>query len=64
VPPSVSLFVCCAAVCFGLIHLRRVYCGGELGGRYRWSSALLLVILWIVYVIVSALRSYEIIAGF
>jgi hypothetical protein len=61
---SVALFVLCAAACFALVHYRRVYCGGELGGKLRWLSFSILVALWLTYVIVSALRSYQIIEGF
>ena len=57
---SVVVFTLCAITTIGLILVRR-RCGGELGGNtaFARASAALLVLLWFVYVTLSALKSYE-----
>jgi len=54
---SISIFAGCAFGCLSLLAFRRKYAGGELGGKYRWPSAIFLVTLWLSYVVVSALKS-------
>jgi len=59
---SVTLFCCEAALALGLMLLRRHRCvGGELGGprSTKIASTAFLVMLWVIYVAVSALEAYE-----
>ena len=62
---SVLLYTLCAALGLGLIMLRRFIpaMGGELGGppAFKYASAVFLVILWILYVLFSALQTYDVI---
>eukprot|EP00929_Paragymnodinium_shiwhaense_P054660 TRINITY_DN27408_c0_g1_i1.p1 TRINITY_DN27408_c0_g1~~TRINITY_DN27408_c0_g1_i1.p1 ORF type:complete len:729 (-),score=142.32 TRINITY_DN27408_c0_g1_i1:43-2229(-) len=53
---SVSLFASCAVVALLLLALRRVTCGGELGGPTgpKYLSAFFLVLLWLTYIGISA----------
>jgi len=55
---SVIVFCCCSLVCLGILYVRRVYVGGELGGPYalRVATAITLVSLWVIYVLVSSLK--------
>merc|ERR1711957_640792 len=53
---SVLVFASCAVVCMGLLLLRRLFAGGELGGP-RWlkyCSSVFLVLLWLVYISISS----------
>ena len=68
VPPgslsfSVIVFLCCSILCFIILGLRRYFIGGELGGPgyVRPISAALLFSLWIIYVLLVSLESYDII---
>jgi len=60
---SVLLYTICAVLGLGLIMVRRflpAMGGGELGGPNgaKYASAIFLVILWILYVVISALQTY------
>ena len=58
---SVTLFCCEAAMAIGLMLLRRhPRIGGELGGPrgFKVASSLFLFMLWVVYVVMSALEAY------
>ena len=68
VPPgslsfSVIVFLSCSIICFTILGLRRYFVGGELGGpgMVRPISAALLFMLWIIYILLVSLESYEII---
>ena len=68
VPPgslsfSVIVFLSCSIICFTILGLRRCFIGGELGGpgMVRPLSAALLFMLWIIYILLVSLESYEII---
>jgi Ca2+/Na+ antiporter len=60
---SVTVFTCTALSCVGLLCLRRQLYGGELGGPSFASKrdACILVCLWMVYIVVSILKSLEVI---
>jgi len=49
---AVVTFVASAVFCFAVLGLRRVYCGGELGGppAAKWASAGLFAGLWVMFV--------------
>lgn len=57
---SVVLFLGCSLCGFLLLILRRVFVKGELGGTagLRYASAFAFILLWVIYVIVSALATY------
>jgi len=59
---SVGVFCVCATICISMLLIRRqpAYGGGELGGSYlsKRICAGLLVSLWFLYVLLSALQSY------
>jgi len=48
--------------CFLILGLRRYFVGGELGGEgpSRPFSAVLLFLLWVIYVTFVSLEAYEI----
>ena len=56
---SVTVFTMCALVCLAVIVLRRRTLGYELGGKYRWPTAALLVGLWFMYVTLSTVQAYS-----
>ncbi|XP_043220660.1 sodium/calcium exchanger 2-like isoform X1 [Amphibalanus amphitrite] len=59
---SVTLYCCEAALAIGLMLLRRhPRVGGELGGprAIKAASSLFLLLLWLVYVVMSALEAYD-----
>lgn len=60
---SVILFLSCSVVGFLILILRRQFVKGELGGESfgRYGSAFAFILLWIVYVILSGLGTYEVI---
>lgn len=62
---SVILFLVTSSVCIIVLLVRRKIVGGELGGGKvgRISSAIFLCILWVIYVVFSALEVYDIIDG-
>ena len=74
VPPgslafSVTLFTVCALLCLTLLLLRRkmaVFGEAELGGPQttKYISFGICLALWFIYVLLSSLQSYGIIAGF
>ena len=53
---SVIVFTSCSIAAFVVLHLQRV-AGGELGGPRKWFVAVFFVLLWITYVVLSALKS-------
>jgi len=63
---SVVVFACCALSCIVLLAVRRLRCGGELGGpsRAKYASATFLTFLWFLYIGLSAWRSLEEEGGF
>jgi solute carrier family 8 (sodium/calcium exchanger) len=57
---SVVVFTCLAILCVGILQLRRVKFGGELGGKERGPkiiSAVVLASLWVLYLVLSILKS-------
>jgi hypothetical protein len=65
VPPgdlafSVMLYLMTSLVCFVILIFRRIVIKGELGGppTSKYLSALILVLLWLIYVIGSSLKAY------
>lgn len=60
-PFSVMLFLSCAIICFILLAVRRKVIGGELGGPTvsKNLSAVLLVLLWFIYILGSILQDYN-----
>lgn len=61
---SVIVFLCVAIICFIVLIARRVYVGGELGGTPfgKHVSGCFLFFLWFIYILMSTLQAYEIIA--
>lgn len=59
---SVMLFLITSLMCFAVLFTRRAVFGGELGGpkTSRYASCIFLVFLWLIYVIFSSLRAYEV----
>jgi len=59
---SVFVFLIVAVVCFIVLILRRVFVGGELGGpgTIKYLSAVLLIMLWFIYILLSTLQAYEV----
>eukprot|EP01025_Chloroclados_australasicus_P031387 TRINITY_DN3174_c0_g1_i10.p1 TRINITY_DN3174_c0_g1~~TRINITY_DN3174_c0_g1_i10.p1 ORF type:complete len:940 (-),score=89.50 TRINITY_DN3174_c0_g1_i10:3302-5845(-) len=57
---SVMIFTICAVIGLAILILRRRYVGGELGGSIstKWLSGAALIILWILYIVLSALQDY------
>ena len=60
---SVVIFLIVSITCFLVLVVRRHVIGGELGGPpcSRYASAAFLVTLWVIYVVLSILRSGNII---
>lgn len=58
---SVTVFVVCGVSCMALLFVRRLTCGGELGGppQTKLLSALFLVFLWCLYVGLSAWKAMQ-----
>jgi Ca2+/Na+ antiporter len=56
---SVIIFCNCALTAVFVLYLRRKLFGGELGGPKvpRYMTAVLLVIMWLIYLIISALKT-------
>uniref|UniRef100_A0A915Q0F5 Calx-beta domain-containing protein n=1 Tax=Setaria digitata TaxID=48799 RepID=A0A915Q0F5_9BILA len=64
---SVTIFCIEALICIAVIIIRRrPSIGGELGGplKYKVLTSGLFVVLWLIYLSLSALESYCIISGF
>ena len=57
---SVMVFSCFACVCLATLVFRRFFMGGELGGSKagRIGTAVFFFMMWVIYVILSGLRSY------
>lgn len=53
---SVIVFCCCAAVCIFLLGMRRRLFGAELGGKWRWASAIISFLLWGAYILLASLK--------
>lgn len=62
---SVMMFLSVSIVCFAILALRRWYQGGELGGKPlpKYLSAVILVLLWMFYIIMSSLQTQGYIKG-
>ena len=61
---SVMLFLITSISTLAILILRRIFLGGELGGMgafSKYSTAALWFLLWIVYIVFSCLRIYNII---
>jgi len=60
---SVFLFLITSLCCFAILIIRRIVIGGELGGPSfsKYLSALCLVSLWVIYIVFSILKAYDII---
>ena len=62
---NVTLFVILGSVCIIMLILRRFlpFIGGELGGPkvLKFISGAIMLSLWFIYIVVSSLRSYELI---
>ena len=56
---GVIVFCVCACVCIGTLAARRHFFDAELGSKMRWPTFTLLVGLWLLYVTLSTLVSYE-----
>lgn len=56
---SVMVFFVFAVICLVLLYIRRVFCGGELGGNKMaaYGSSAFLAISWFAYVVLSAMRT-------
>lgn len=56
---SVTVFSICAVVCIGLLQVRRMFFGGELGGHkvMKWISSFILLQLWVIYIVLSSWKS-------
>lgn len=57
---SVFVFFAFAVACIGLLTVRRLYFGGELGGpkMFAWISSGYLASSWVIYVVISSLKAY------
>lgn len=58
---SVTVFSCCAVACIGTLLARRALLGYELGGKYTLPASILFGMLWILYILLSSFKAYEII---
>ena len=61
---SVATYTICAAICIGLLVLRRFvkpFGRAELGGpvALKWITGISMVSLWFIYVLISSLTSYK-----
>jgi len=63
---NVIVFSCTALCCLSLLHIRRTFFGGELGGPIgmKYLSAVLLLILWLTYIGLSSGNSIIQLGGF
>jgi len=66
---SVTVFTCCSLVAFAVLHIQRVYLppgdyeeGGELGGPRGKVVAVFFVFMWLLYIVLSSLKSEGIIS--
>lgn len=62
---SVMLFLITSLTCFVILGVRRATLGGELGGPkgVKYMTTALLICLWLIYIIFSILKTYDIIEG-
>lgn len=60
---GVAVYLVTAVITLGVLVIRRFKLGGELGGnnRPKYATAILLLLLWFVYVLLSSLKAYEIV---
>lgn len=58
---SVFVYCICATMCLATLVARRKMCGGELGGNPSSAKlhAAFFVVMWLIYIVVSSLRSYD-----
>merc|ERR1712023_33568 len=56
---SVGIFSALAVTTIATLFLRRKYLGAELGGKFSKETAVFFVLLWFLYVLMSALKAYE-----
>ncbi|KFD49443.1 hypothetical protein M514_09710 [Trichuris suis] len=66
---SVTLFTVLSLFCLAVIFLRRCLASfgqAELGGPIltKWACALLLLLFWVIYILISSLHTYGHISGF
>ena len=63
---SVTVYMCCSLVCLCLLCYKRVYNGGELGGKgfSRTGIAAVLFALWVLYLALSGMQAMGRIEGF
>jgi len=59
------LYLGTSICCFILLIFRRIFIGGELGGpkASKYASAVILVLLWFIYIIFSSLKAYKVIGN-
>ena len=57
---SVVVFLVVAVACLALLTARRRLFGYELGGKGKYASGSVLVVLWLLYILLASLQS----AGF
>lgn len=55
---SVIIFSCVSIVAFVWLHIQRLS-GGELGGPRRWYMATGFCVLWMLYIVLSSMKSYN-----
>ena len=57
---GIIMFTSTALVCLATLFVRRKVYGGELGGPTgsKYATAAFFVLLWMTYVVVSALQTY------
>jgi solute carrier family 8 (sodium/calcium exchanger) len=62
---SVMLFLIVSLTCFAILFIRRCTLGGELGGppATKYLTGVILICLWLIYIIFSILKAYDIIEG-
>ena len=58
---SVALFLVLSLIAIAILVARRIFFKGELGGSKlnRTISAIMFVLLWLTYIVVSTLAQYE-----
>ncbi|XP_050401672.1 sodium/calcium exchanger 2 isoform X7 [Patella vulgata] len=59
---SVIIFSTCGTICIILLLLRRVFVGGELGGKdkiVKYASSIFLIGLWVIYILLASLVAYD-----
>jgi solute carrier family 8 (sodium/calcium exchanger) len=58
---SVILFLITSTICLITLVIRRFAVGGELGGNViiKWLTAVFFICLWLIYLIMSALKIYD-----